>query len=68
MQLPRGGVGGGEEHKLGNRGNNDSAIKKHADATAHEIHPSYMDIRKWSEQSTKSLFWNLSISFLPPML
>jgi len=40
------GEGGGAERKPGTRGNNDSAIKQHAETTGHDIHPSYVEILK----------------------
>jgi hypothetical protein len=34
----------GAEHKPGTRGNNESAIKQHAETTRHDIHPNYVEI------------------------
>ena len=34
----------GAEHKPGTRGNNESAIKQHAETNGHDIHPNYLDI------------------------
>jgi len=34
----------GAEHKPGTRGNNESAIKQHAETTGHDIHPNYVEI------------------------
>ena len=33
----------GTEHKPGTKGNNESAIKQHAETTAHDIHPKYAE-------------------------
>ena len=51
----RGGGGGGAEYKPRIRGNNDSAIKQHANYCG--------DTRKWRKQSTKTIVnsWNLYI-------
>lgn len=34
----------GTEHKPGIKGNNDSAIKNHADKMGHDVHPNYIEI------------------------
>ena len=34
----------GAQRKAGTRGNNDSAIKQHAEIVEHDIHPSYVEI------------------------
>ena len=64
MELP------GAEHKPGIGGNNDSAIKQHAETTGHDIHPSYVEIlEREVKNRQKRFFMETSlIPLLPPML
>jgi len=34
----------GGQHKPGTRGNNESAIKQHAETTGHDIYPNYVEV------------------------